>query len=117
GATYSEDVEGCRTQASSSGAVTGALGLGGLSATTSPETSGYLRFGQRAQQVTWSSPVTNRLLLEAGMGTYLSRWGPMEMPGNPTRSLGRMPEQGTPRCPPTANLPPPLPYPPPPSAT
>ena len=31
--------------------------------------------GQRVQQATWSSPVTNKLLLEAGVGTYLTRWG------------------------------------------
>jgi len=103
GATYSDNVGGCRTQPTA-GAVLGALGLGGLSATTSPETSGYLRFGQRAQQITWSSPVTNRLLLEAGMGTYLSRWGPMEMPGNPTRALARMQEQCTAGCPANGNV-------------
>ena len=27
------------------------------------------------QQPTWTSPVTNRVLLEAGFGTYLTRWG------------------------------------------
>jgi hypothetical protein len=32
-------------------------------------------------QVTWSSPVTNRLLLEAGYSTFLSHWGWMKQPG------------------------------------
>ena len=32
-------------------------------------------------QVTWSSPVTNKLLLEAGYATFLSHWGWMKQPG------------------------------------
>ena len=42
----------------------GAIGLGGLTSAVSPETSGYLRTLVKNTQVTWSSPVTNRLLLE-----------------------------------------------------
>ncbi len=38
-------------------AVVGSLGLGGLTATTSPETAGYLRTLVQNRQVTWSSPV------------------------------------------------------------
>ena len=63
------------------------------SATMAPETGTYLApYGQRVQQVTWTSTVTNRLLLEAGLGTYLSRWGGSEMPGNPTRDIVRVVE-------------------------
>lgn len=89
GATFSRDVDGCRRQPES-GTVFGAIGLGGLTATTSPETSGYLDAFQRVQQATWTGTITNRLLLEAGFGTYLSRWGPMESPGNPTVGLVRI---------------------------
>ena len=32
-------------------------------------------------QATWSSPVTNKLLLEAGYATFVSRWGWMPQPG------------------------------------
>jgi hypothetical protein len=32
-------------------------------------------------QATWSSPVTNKLLLEAGYATFISRWGWMPQPG------------------------------------
>ncbi len=32
-------------------------------------------------QVTWSSPVTNKLLLEAGYATFVSHWGWMKQPG------------------------------------
>jgi hypothetical protein len=63
------------------------------SATSAPETGTYLNpYGQRVQQATWTSPVTNKLLLEAGVGTYLSRWGGSEMPGNPTRNNVRITE-------------------------
>jgi len=105
GAVYSNDVKGCRKQPSSA-AVIGPLGLGGLTATTSPETAGYLSpYGQRAQQATWTAPLTNRLLLEAGMGTYLSAWGPFETPGNPTGDLVRVTEQCSAGCAANASIP------------
>jgi hypothetical protein len=90
GATFAGD--GCRTQPDS-GAVVGSLGLGGLTATSSPETAGYLRTLVKNTQLTWSSPTTNRLLLEAGLGSYRAAWGPFESPGNPTRGLARIVEQ------------------------
>ena len=98
GAVYNSTIDGCRQQPSA-GAFIGSLGLGGLTTTTSPETAGYLRtLGDRVQQVTWTSPMTNRLLFEAGFGTQLARWGPMEMPGNPTRDLARVTEQCAAGC-------------------
>jgi hypothetical protein len=84
--------EGCRTQPDDNDAVIGALGLGGLTATTSPEVSQYLRTLVQNRQVTWSSTVTSRLLLEAGLGSYFAKWGPFEAPGNPTRDLVRVVE-------------------------
>lgn len=104
GATYSRAEDGCRQQPES-GAVIGSLGLGGLTATTSPETAGYLDSYQRVQQASWTSPVTSRLLLEAGVGTYLSRWGPYDMPGNPTRDLIRVVEQCAGGCPANGGIP------------
>lgn len=59
----------------------------------SPETGDYQETHQRVQQVKYTSPVTNRLLLEAGFGTYISQWGYEERPGNPTRNLVRVQEQ------------------------
>ena len=50
------------------------------------------------QQLTWTSPLTNRVLLTAGFGDYLTRWGGDEMPGNPTRDLVRVTEQCAPSC-------------------
>jgi len=81
----------CRDQKYSD-AYIGSLGLGGLTATSSPETAGYLRTLVQNHQVTWQSPTTNRLLLEAGVGTYRAAWGPFEAPGNPTRGLVRVQE-------------------------
>jgi hypothetical protein len=42
---------------------------------------GYADAWQRVMQATWTSPVTSRLLLEAGASTYISKWGWMEPPG------------------------------------
>jgi hypothetical protein len=100
GATWSAEIEGCRRQSSSGfiygGTATiapeaGGTGAGGTS-------GGYAHKFQRVQQATWSSPVTSRLLLEAGFGTYLARYGSNEMPGNPTRDMVRVTEQCTAGC-------------------
>ena len=91
GSAITTSGDACRTQPSS-GAVVGSLGLGGLTALASPETAGYLHTLVKNSQFTWSSPVTNRLLLEAGLGTYRAAWGPFESPGNPTRGLARITE-------------------------
>ncbi|HEY7442501.1 MAG TPA: carboxypeptidase regulatory-like domain-containing protein [Vicinamibacterales bacterium] len=48
----------------------------------SPEAvSNYWDGREIISQVTWSSPVTNKLLLEAGYATFLSHWGWMKQPG------------------------------------
>jgi hypothetical protein len=58
---------------------------------TSPEADGHGEFSpQRVQQVRWTSPVTNRLLLEAGWGTTYYEWGGKELDPNPTRNLVQM---------------------------
>jgi hypothetical protein len=67
--------------------------IGGGNATTSPEAATEtIGRPQRAQQVTWTSPVTNRLLFEAGFGTVLIRYGGLEREGN-NRDLIRVVEQ------------------------
>ena len=98
GATWSADVSGCRRQPAS-GFVYG----GG--ATAAPETATYNDKFQRVQQVTWTSPLTNRILAEARLGTYLTRWGGDELPGSVTRGLVRMQEQCTAGCPANGNIP------------
>ncbi len=52
----------------------------------------------RVPQVTWSSPVTNRLLLDAGFGGTYYGWGNFERPGNTTRDLIRVVEQCATGC-------------------
>ena len=55
---------------------------------TSPEADGHGEFSpQRVQQVRWTSPLTNRLLLEAGFGTTYYEWGGKELDPNPTQDL------------------------------
>ena len=92
GATYASSVDGCRRQPEDGGFVYGGA------ATAAPETATYENRFQRVQQLTWTSPLTNRVLLTAGFGDYLTRWGGDEMPGNPTRSLVRVTEQCAPSC-------------------
>jgi hypothetical protein len=59
----------------------------------SPETGDYATTHQKVQQVKYTAPATNKLLLEAGFGTYISQWGYSERPGNPTANLIRVQEQ------------------------
>jgi hypothetical protein len=71
---------------------TGATSFSGSpSATTSPEADGYGDYyPQRTQQAKWTSPMTNRLLLEAGIGTSMYQWGNRERPNNVTHDLVRV---------------------------
>jgi hypothetical protein len=55
---------------------------------TSPEADGHGEFSpQRVQTARWTSPVTNKLLLEAGLGTTYYQWGGRELEDNPGRDL------------------------------
>jgi hypothetical protein len=55
---------------------------------TSPEADGTGEFSpQRVQTVRWTSPRTNRLLLEAGLGTTYYQWGGRELDPNPAPDL------------------------------
>jgi len=60
---------------------------------TTPEADGHGEFSpQRVQTARWTSPVTNRLLLEAGLGNTYYQWGDRELDPNPTRDLIRVTE-------------------------
>jgi hypothetical protein len=87
---WSNNAGGCRGLTSS-----GALYGGGpfFGSNQEPEAAGYEGAYQRVQQATWQSPVTNKLLLEAGVGTYLSRWGSWGRPGSPVDNLVPVSEQ------------------------
>jgi hypothetical protein len=93
--------EGCR-QSGENEIICGAAGASNppCSATAAPENGTYLSgFGQRVQQATWTSPMTNKLLLEAGFGTYWSQWGGTPHPGSNFTQLVGMTEQCTAGCP------------------
>jgi hypothetical protein len=84
GSAMTQDADSCRVRGSnwvasgttsiSPEAASGAQGTAGGA-------FGYADSWQRVVQGTWSSPVTSHLLLEAGISTYISKWGWMEQPG------------------------------------
>src|SRR3954462_6182549 len=89
--------DGCR-QSGDGEIICGAAGASNpaCSSNTAPEIGTYLSgFGQRVQQATWSSPMTNKLLLEAGFGTYWSQWGGIQHPGSNFYNLVGVTEQCT----------------------
>ena len=59
----------------------------------------------RVPQVTWTSPVTNRLLLDAGFGGTYYGWGNFERDPNPTRDLIKVTEQCATGCAANGNRP------------
>src|SRR4029077_14075088 len=68
------------------------IGLG--TATTSPESANMWPEREKITQATWSSPVTNRLLFEAGVSSFSSKWGGYAPPGSQT-GLAAITEQST----------------------
>jgi hypothetical protein len=88
GATWTPQGEGCRKPTGNEVFES----VFGSPNTSSPEAGGYSHRFQRVQQATWSSPMTNRLLLEAGVGTYLSRWGTNRRPDSVTADVVRVTE-------------------------
>jgi hypothetical protein len=81
GAGLTTDSEACRHSKEGQIICAGASPTPSCSPTSAPETGALRDVGQRIQQARWTSPQTNRLLLEAGFGTYMSRWGGEPMPG------------------------------------
>ena len=59
----------------------------------------------RVPQATWSSPMTSRLLLDAGLGGVYYGWGNMERDPNPTANLVRISEQCAAGCAANGNVP------------
>jgi hypothetical protein len=71
----------------------------------SPEAVGVLGRPLHVTQLTWWSPLTNRLLLEAGFGGSYFGVGNFEREPNPTRDLIRVSEQCANGCPANGNIP------------
>jgi hypothetical protein len=59
----------------------------------------------RLPQATWSSPVTSKLLLDAGFGGVYYGWGNFERVPNPTENLIRVSEQCATGCAANGNIP------------
>jgi hypothetical protein len=74
------------------------------SAINAPETAAYRDYGNRVAQAKWTSPVNNRLLLEAGFGMYFSRYGGGQIPGLETENLIRVTEQCATGCADNGNI-------------
>jgi hypothetical protein len=74
-------------------------------ARVSPEAVGILGRPLHVSQATWSSPVTSRLLVEAGFGGTFFGVGNFERAPNPTRDLIRVAEQCASGCPANGSIP------------
>jgi hypothetical protein len=74
------------------------------SAINAPEIAAYRDYGNRVAQAKWTSPVNNRLLLEAGFGMYFSRYGGGKIPGLDTENLIRVVEQCAAGCAANGNI-------------
>jgi hypothetical protein len=68
------------------------IGLG--TSTTSPESANMWPEREKITQATWSSPMTSRLLFEAGVSSFSSKWGGYIPPGSQT-GLVAVTEQST----------------------
>jgi hypothetical protein len=68
------------------------------SATLAPETAAYRDYGTRFRQLSWQSPMTNQMLLEAGVGNYASRYLGTPMPGTPALDFIQVTEQCAAGC-------------------
>jgi hypothetical protein len=68
------------------------------SATFAPETAAYRDYGTRFRQASWQSPATSRLLFEAGVGNYASRYLGKPMPGTPALDFIQVTEQCAAGC-------------------
>jgi hypothetical protein len=84
---------------------TGATSAGVDPVRVSPEAVGVFGRPLRIAQATWSSPVSNRMLLEAGFGNTYFGFGNFEREPNPTRDLIRVLEQCASGCAANGNVP------------
>jgi carboxypeptidase family protein len=74
-------------------------------ARVSPEAVGVLGRPLNVAQVTWSAPLTHRLLADAGFGATFFGVGNFEREPNPTRGLIRVAEQCASGCAANGNIP------------
>jgi hypothetical protein len=84
---------------------TGATSAGVDPTRASPEAVGVFGRPLRVAQATWSSPLSHRMLLEAGFGHTHFGFGNFEREPNPTRDLIRVLEQCASGCAANGNIP------------
>ena len=84
---------------------TGATPAGVDPPRVSPEAVGVFGRPLRVAQATWSAPLSNRLLVEAGFGATYFGFGNFERNPNPTRDLIRVVEQCASGCAANGNIP------------
>jgi len=84
---------------------TGATPAGVDPPRVSPEAVGVFGRPLRVAQATWSAPLSNRLLVEAGFGSTYFGFGNFERNPNPTRDLVRVVEQCASGCAANGNIP------------
>ena len=83
GSSYNADGEQCRQR----GDDWTALGSLGGFGSSSPEAANVWDDREKIAQANWSSPVTSRLLLEAGVSSFNSRWGGQKPAGALTNMI------------------------------
>src|SRR5688572_29162052 len=86
GSTLTKDASGCRVRGDDW------VALGNFFGITSPESGTMWDDREIIIQGTWSATLTNRLLLEAGVSTFISRWGGQD-PGGALTSFIPVTEQ------------------------
>ena len=86
GSTLTEGAGGCRERGDDW------VALGNFFGITSPESGTMWDDREKIIQATYSSPLTNKLLLEAGYSTFISRWGGQD-PGGALTSFIPVTEQ------------------------
>ena len=91
GSTLTKDGEGCRTRGDDW------VALGNFFGITAPESGTVWEDREKIIQANYSSPLTSRLLLEAGYSTFISNWGGQD-PGGALTTFIPVTEQSARAC-------------------
>lgn len=92
GSSFTKDADQCRKPGDDWTAAGPGIGPG--VATTSPESASVWQAPLKIAQATWNSPITNRVLFEAGWSSFWVQWGDT-MPGGALSDFISVTEQST----------------------
>ena len=92
GSSFTKDADQCRTPGDDWTA--SGPGIGPGVATTSPESGTVWQAPLKIAQATWNSPITNRVLFEAGASSFWVQWGDVK-PGGALSDFISVTEQST----------------------